>query len=230
MLAPIFLATLTLSCLVRDAVAVPLESRAQNSKKGICFNDIKEVNALGGAISWAYNWDSVGPGLPGGVAYYPMLWSNAADHTNGWTMTPAQAVSAWKQYLQPYAGRVTLVSPAITNGGASWMTAFLNQCTGCTIDVVATHWYDTATNIQYFKNYLTDLHNSTGKDIWLTEFMGTGSTAQQQTFLKNVLPWMDQQPWLLKYAAFGVSGQFANILVDTTGNVTPLGATYYNTN
>lgn len=74
--------------------------------------------------------------------------------------------------------------------GVAWLTEFLSDCIGCTISAVAAHWcvaaffpvlklgvtdvidwsrYDSATNTAYFTNYLTDLHNTTGKPIWLTE-------------------------------------------------------------
>lgn len=241
----------------RVAARGEIVARSQNAKKGICYNTLALPDALGGAIGWAYNWDSTSAGLPSGVAYYPQLWSDASDHTTQWNanaeaaldngavallgfnepdnsgqadMTPAEAVTAWNTYIQQYSGRATLVSPAITNGGAAWMTSFLSLCTGCTIDAVATHWYDLATNTAYFYSYLEDLHTSTGKDIWLTEFMGSGTEDEQNTFLLAVLPWLDAQSWIIKYAAFAVSGDYANILVDTSGNVTPLGVTYYNTN
>jgi hypothetical protein len=72
-------------------------------------------------------------------------------------MSPQQAATAWKQYMQPFAGRVKLVSPAITNGappnmGTGWMDQFLKACTGCTIDVIAFHIYDSATNVAYFQS------------------------------------------------------------------------------
>jgi hypothetical protein len=74
-------------------------------------------------------------------------------------LSPAAAASAWKTYIQPYAGRVKLVSPAVTNGaapmGLTWLDNFFSACSGCTIDAVAIHIYDSATNIDYFKNYIT---------------------------------------------------------------------------
>lgn len=78
-------------------------------------------------------------------------------------------------------------------------------------------------NVDYFKNYLTDLHNSTGKPIWLTEvrrcasptmneeltlpfqFAGSGTVAEQQTFLETVIPWMEKSAFIERYAAFGAA-------------------------
>lgn len=42
------------------------------------------------------------------------------------------------------------------------------------------------------------------KPIWLTEFAGSGSSDEQQGFFKQVLPWMEQQPWIERYAGLCV--------------------------
>lgn len=117
------------------------------------------------------------------------------------------------------------------------MTSFLQQCTGCHIDGVAMHWYDAAWNTGYFTNYFTDAYASFKKPLWITEvrfyivdtlpssirwhslgladlclfvqFAGAGSVAEQQTFLKTVLPWMEQQSFIERYAAFGTSTRLA---------------------
>jgi hypothetical protein len=104
-----------------------------------------------------------------GQVYYPMLWGTASDHTNGWTtnanaaiaagathilgfnepdlnsqsnLTPSAAAAAWKTYIQGYAGKAKLVTPAITNGappsmGTGWLDSFMSACSGCTFDAIA---------------------------------------------------------------------------------------------
>lgn len=51
--------------------------------------------------------------------------------------------------MNPYAGRVRLVSPAPTNGpadklmGDAWLDAFFKSCNGgCHVDDIAIHIYD----------------------------------------------------------------------------------------
>ena len=39
----------------------------------------------------------------------------------------------------------------------------------CTIDCIAFHIYDSATNIDYFKNYITEMGTKYGKPTWMTE-------------------------------------------------------------
>ena len=79
--------------------------------------------------------------------------------------------------MEPFAGKAKLCSPAITNGGApmgtAWLESFLSECNDCTIDCIAFHIYDSATNVQYFKNYITDFVNKYSNngqlEIYLTE-------------------------------------------------------------
>jgi hypothetical protein len=88
-----------------------------------------------------------------------ILGFNEPDNSGQSNMSPQQAAAAWKQYIQPYGSRAKLVSPAVTNGaapmGLAWLDSFFAACSGCQIDAVAIHIYDSATNIAYFKNYIS---------------------------------------------------------------------------
>ncbi|KAL8276237.1 hypothetical protein RQP46_011354 [Phenoliferia psychrophenolica] len=136
-------------------------------------------------------------------------------------MSPKWAAEQWVTNMEPFHGKAALISPAITNGGApmgaTWMGEFLGNCTTCHVSAVACRQ-----NIDYFTNYLTDLAKSTGKPLWLTEFMGSGTVAEQQTFLETVIPWLEKSPFIERYAAFGT-------FIDSTGALTALGTTYKNT-
>ncbi|KAJ9648765.1 hypothetical protein H2199_000678 [Coniosporium tulheliwenetii] len=139
-----------------------------------------------------------------------LLAFNEPDHAQQANMAPAVAAAAYKTHMQPFAGKAKLGSPAVTNGGGdmglTWLSNFMSACSGCTIDFVAVHWYDSVNNVEYFKNHITSAHTKTGKPVWLTEF-GTidGSDAQKAEFLRKVLPWLDAQDWIERYAYFMVS-------------------------
>lgn len=98
---------------------------------------------------------------------------NEPDLSSQSNLTPEQAAEAWMQYMEPFAGQAKLCSPAITNGGApmgtAWLDDFLSACSGCTIDCIAIHIYDSATNIGYFQNYISDAGTKYGKPTWVTE-------------------------------------------------------------
>lgn len=60
-------------------------------------------------------------------------------------MNVSAAVSAYKQYIQPLAGKVKLGAPAVTNAvgdgvGISYLEYFMGNCTGCQVDFVPLHW------------------------------------------------------------------------------------------
>lgn len=76
--------------------------------------------------------------------------------------------------MEPFAGKAKLVSPAVTNGappsmGTGWLDSFLAACTGCHIDAIAIHIYDSATNTAYFQNYISSVASKYGKPVWVTE-------------------------------------------------------------
>jgi hypothetical protein len=119
--------------------------------------------------------------------------------------------AAHKEWIQPLAEKypdLRIGAPAVTNGvqdsntgalmGIPYLKAFLEACDGCKIDFVVAHWYDAAENVEYFKNHLEEIHTASGgKNVWLTEF---GASGDAEAFLKTVMPWMDEQPWLMRYS------------------------------
>ncbi|GAA5924930.1 hypothetical protein JCM1841_005371 [Sporobolomyces salmonicolor] len=145
-------------------------------------------------------------------------------------LTVAEAIDLWGTNMEPFHKLgVQLVSPAVTNGGpptgVTWLGEFLGNATakGYHVDAIALHWYDSATNIDYFTNYLTDAYDAFGLPIWLTEFAGSGTVAEQQEFFETVIPWMEDHVQVERYAAFG---DFTGTFVAPDGSLTDLGATY----
>ncbi|KAM0749946.1 hypothetical protein T439DRAFT_279891, partial [Meredithblackwellia eburnea MCA 4105] len=145
-----------------------------------------------------------------------LLGFNEPDLAEQANMDVATAVNLWKSVMEPLKGSAKLVSPAVTNGnqanppvGIPWLQQFIAQCTGCQIDAVAVRSYDAASNTAYFKSYFSQAATTLNKPIWITEasyltrFMGTGSAADQATFVKDVVPWLEQQSFIERYAAFG---------------------------
>ena len=144
--------------------------------------------------------------------------------------SPADAAQQWMQYMQPFAGRATLVSPAITNGappamGTGWLDSFLSECAqlGCTVDAVAAHVYDAASNVAYYQEYITGLGTRYSKPVLITEFSASGSVAEQQAFLQTMVPFLDGLASVSHYAWFMTA---ADNLVNANASLTALGTTY----
>lgn len=98
---------------------------------------------------------------------------NEPDNAGQANLSPQAAAAAWKKYMQPFAGKAKLCSPAVTNGaapmGTAWLDAFLKACTGCRVDCIAIHVYDKVTNTAYSKEYITGVGKKYKKPVWVTE-------------------------------------------------------------
>lgn len=222
-----------------------VQAKALSSKRGLCYNDAAMTKLFGSKISWAYNWGQTPGSIASSLDYSPMLWGQkfvsgwasvaqaaidgGADTLLGFNepdlgaqanMAVSDAVSLWKSSMQPFACKARLAAPAVTNGaaplGLTYLSSFIAACSGCTIDVVPIHWYDSATNIDYFKNYIQDAYTAGGnRPIWITEFGASGSDAQITTFLQTVLPWLDSLAYVERYAYF-MAG--SGTLIDSSGS------------
>jgi hypothetical protein len=136
--------------------------------------------------------------------------------------------------MSGFPGNVKLGAPAVTNGGApsglTWLQKFLDACSDCQIDFIPIHWYGNWDNVEDFKNHATAAYQMTGKPIWVTEFgVNNGNAQQIETFLQNVIPWMNQQPWLERYAYFmATTGN--TFLCESTTSLSDIGLAYVQSN
>lgn len=147
-------------------------------------------------------------------------------YTGSACMTVNDSVSTYQQYMQPFAGQAALGTPAVTNSGApaglTYLSEFMGNCTGCTFDFVAVHWYSNKyAGAAYFEEFINETRAvAKGLPIWVTEFgldNDDGSTfteADEIAFLEKVMPWMDQQEDVARYAYYMDS---AGILLNAAG-------------
>lgn len=209
---------------------------------------------VGTQITWAYNWGWPSNGLDSSFEFVPMLWGvpNGADPS--WTAAaqaakhvltfnepdlgsqantiPSVAAAGYQMYVQPLAGQVQLGAPAVTNSGygvlpyigLGWLDSFISDCTGCELDFVPVHWYDN-TSAEVFENYLQECYTRGGnKPIWVTEFMLQDSEENQIAFLEELMPWMDSQSWIARYAYFGA---FEDFMINGAGSgISSVGQTF----
>jgi hypothetical protein len=148
--------------------------------------------------------NNVNAAISAGAKY--LLGFNEPDNGGQSNLSPQAAAAAWKQYIQPFAGRVKLVSPAVTNGaapmGLAWLDSFMAACTGCTIDAIAIHIYDSATNVAYFKNYISAVSaRYGGRKVWVTEMRGSGSASDEANFIRTMTSFLDGLGSVERYAS-----------------------------
>lgn len=152
------------------------------------------------------------------------LGFNEPDLDSQANLSPQEAADAWLKYLEPYAGKVKLGSPAVTNGqkagkGLNWLSKFLDACHDCTVDFIAIHWYGHAgggggnEGLQKFKDHIAKAREiAKGRPVWITEFQPQGDQTEQANFLKKILPWLDDKgkSGVDRYAYWKVDGFLAS--------------------
>ncbi|KAG0650392.1 WSC domain-containing [Hyphodiscus hymeniophilus] len=143
---------------------------------------------------------------------------------------PAAAAAGYETYMEPFSSSVKISTPNVlwnnvgsSSGGAydskTWMQYFMGNCT-CHFDFAAIHYYqdcfpaDGQSGAAWFQGNVTDAYQRLGLPVWITEFQCYGTDAQQVAFLQSVLPWLDAQSYVARYAYFGV---FPDYLVNTAG-------------
>ncbi|CZT12984.1 related to TIR2 Cold shock induced protein [Rhynchosporium graminicola] len=228
---------------------------SSSGKRGLAYNAANLLSAFTSAsnVTWAYNWGSSTVAIPSNLEYVPMLWGLRQSETSNWhesadkalaagsthllafnepdlgaqaNLGYAEAAAGYLTYMQPYASKAKLVSPAVTNGGGemglTWLSNFLRACSSCTIDKVALHWYNGG-DAAAFKEYMAKAYTAGGnRPLWITEFEASGSDEEQAAFLTEVMAWMDKTDYIERYAYFMVSD--GNLVDGTT--LSKLGSAY----
>jgi hypothetical protein len=87
------------------------------------------------------------------------------------------------------------------------MSQFLQGCNGnCQPDFMAIHYYNDASQIEDFKNHVTQAINLAAQynmsEVCITEFGVTGSTSAQVEFIQEANTWLDSQHRVGCYAYF----------------------------
>nr|POF07832.1 alkali-sensitive linkage protein 1 [Quercus suber] len=147
-------------------------------------------------------------------------------------MNVSEAVSAYKQWVQPFAGTVKLGAPAVTNGvgegiGISYMQYFMGNCTNCQVDFIPLHWYGSVLDPNSFTTYVQSFYQKFNKPIWITEFgTSSGTDAQIISFLQQVLPWLDSQSYVQRYAYFMDTNAGSPYLLNTNDTMTDIGVVF----
>lgn len=181
-----------------------------------------------------------------------ILAFNEPDKQEQSNMPYMRAIQLWPAFEEL---GIPLASPACANTegindpstqgvAGTWMRDFMREADkrGYRVDYIGTHWYG-GTNATAFKAKMRRIYEKYGnRPLLITEFAPadwkTGgdmskhrhTPAQVLAFMKEVLPWIEQQDWILGYAWFcfeidspqGTS----SALFDLDGNLTACGRYY----
>jgi len=192
------------------------------------------------------DWYAQQPSWPSTVKN--ALFFNEPNEGSQCNMSPGDSVSYWMNEMVPLRAKgISLGSAATTSApsGLQWILDFKQACVGagnsdadCTPDFVPIHWYDVTP--ENFQQYVQNFHDKTGSNLWVTEyacqnFNNGPQCSNDQTWAlhQQMADWFDQQPYVLRYAPFGMMEQMQgvnqdNALMNPDGTITSLGSWYIN--
>lgn len=183
-----------------------------------------------------------------------LLGPNEPDRVEHGNMTVEETLAIWPAME---ALGIPLCSPSCANTegtdaadeanqgtGGRWMPTFMREAElrGLRVDYIGVHGYP-GPNADAFKIKLRRIYEKYGRrPLLITEFaVGDWKTggditkhrytqAQVLAFMKDILPWMERQDWILGYAWFpfnitSASGT-SSALFDAKGELTALGRYY----
>ncbi|KAJ5198765.1 uncharacterized protein N7498_007882 [Penicillium cinerascens] len=175
--------------------------------------DLEYVPMLWGKKDFSGWRTAVEKALSGGSSH--ILGFNEPDLMSQANMSYSDAAKYYKEFITPYAARAQLISPAVSSStikglGLDWFECFIRDCKDCSISGLAVHWY--GNSVDELKSFVSDVISTASahgiSEIWLTEFAlisdtnGVSDETKTAKFLNEVLPWLDSQPEITRYAYF----------------------------
>ncbi len=169
-----------------------------------------------------------------------LLGFNEPDGHKQADMTVEQALAGWPALES--AG-VPLASPGAVHADRDWMKKFMEgvKKKGYRVDYIAVHSYGgpSAKGFKARMKKIYELHEQ--RPLIITEFAcadwnaktlseNRHSPAEVLAFMKEVLPWMEEQDWIVGYAwfSFGMDSKagHTSALFDDNGDLTACGRYY----
>ena len=164
----------------------------------------------------------------------PEAPDTATMHTN---MDPQDAVTLYMKDLQPYAEQgIKVGAPAVLqpDPDLAWLKQFLSLCdsAGCKYDFIAIHWVWSATPAERVQDFKDTINNATalanGKKVWVDNFQASGTNEEQQQWLSQVLPWLEDNDSVERYAYVSPSRSTGTGFLNADGSMSSLGEFYAN--
>lgn len=230
------------------AAAAP--SKPASQKKGLGLSESrgfseKQLKELG--VSWYYNWGAKTE-IKTEIFFVPMIFSkrtvespvsadavlgfNEPDNSKQSDMTVQEALGLWPKVVTK--GK-RIGSPAMAGHpvAGDWLPQFMKPAPK--VDFVTVHWYK-GIQSKRFKKDMQDVFDTYKKPLWITEFApqttksskenpAKFSQAEVDTFIREVLAWMESTPFVERYAWHDAKTG-TSALFDEKGNLTATGRTY----
>ena len=170
-----------------------------------------------------------------------LLGFNEPDSEDQSNMEIDSAIALW-DYIANNVN-LPLVSPSCVHADGDWMQEFMAN--DDVSEWVGVHWYGSADSTT-FQSDMESYYERYQKPLLITEFAPADwsatsssgnqiSTAKVLQFMKNVLPWLEQQDWIAGYAWFpfkmnNAAGTSSALFDHSSGDLTDCGRFYASVN
>ena len=149
-------------------------------------------------------------------------------------ISASEAVDYFLQVMQPYSAQgVKLGTPGNLQNpqDMKWLDDFMEGCLakGCTIDFVCVHWFWTPgpNGQQDFKNAVGNATaRARGRPVWVDNFGATGGRTGQIEFLRNIIPWLEDNDAIQRYGYLAIDRKQGGFLPETGDELSDLGQFY----
>lgn len=147
---------------------------------------------------------------------FMILAFNEPDSKPQSNLSVEKVIEVWPKLEQSFKDVIVLVSPSATNSLNPWFESFMEQVDEkkLRVDAIGVHHYGGPASAG-FKAKMKRIHDKFHRPLIITEMAVADWTAKDKTpadnkhtpeevlsFMKQVLPWMEEQDWILGYAWF----------------------------
>jgi hypothetical protein len=223
-------------------------------KKGIAGGISKGLN-----VGWFYDWN-IGARTTADLEYVPikqnanwpglnqdwkgkgsvhLLGFNEPDHKDQSNLTVDQAIQGWPGLLKT---GLRLGSPAVSDGGLSWLYQFMAKADAAKlrVDFIAVHYYrsvedpgDGRAAAAQMEAFLEDIHKRTRRPIWITEWNNGANWTkhrdpnekEQARAIAKMIEMLDKLPYVERYALYNWV-EDCRMVQRNDGSLTPAGEVY----
>ena len=206
-----------------------------------------ELNGLTEDIEWIpQEWNTPTDGGEGVLTKFKKLVSSGTKallnlgEVERRGTTVAEAVSFFKENMVPFASEgVTIGTPSIldeTDTDWTWLKQFVAACTDCHFDFIAFHFmvgptttWSAETMFGMLQDKVSEAYTIGGGNVpvWIDNMAVPGTYAFQQSWLELVIPWLEANETVGRYAYVPQDPKTGTGFTDAaTGALTPLGKWY----
>ncbi|KAL6718183.1 hypothetical protein ACLMJK_004271 [Lecanora helva] len=130
--------------------------------------------------------------------------------------TASNYAQTYMSQMQPWAEKgISIASPGQLGApqDLEWETEFLCKCQqlGCDITYQAGHWFDAAAPLQQqvarakgtIESYIAI---AKGRPVWFDNIWPKGTAAEQKAFMAELVPWLEDNPAIVRYGWVPMDG------------------------